>query len=162
MNAVPSRPLHIHGWTVFMHPLFVGQLQALSREVEGLRQRDPAGYARKNAAKRLAAIRKLVFDVIPQDPTRPDSRQGQTLGHEHRHWFRAKFFQQYRLFFRFHAASRIIVFAWVNDAGTLRAYESDDDAYKVFRKMLSNGHPPGDWDDLLAQAQSLSSQLPDI
>ena len=33
---------------------------------------------------------------------------------------RAKFFQQYRLFFRFHQASRIIVYAWVNDADTRR------------------------------------------
>lgn len=35
-----------------------------------------------------------------------------------RHWFRAKFFQQYRLFFRYHRAQRIIVYAWVNDEQT--------------------------------------------
>ena len=29
-----------------------------------------------------------------------------------------------------------IVFAWVNDEDTKRAYESGDDAYQVFRKML--------------------------
>ena len=102
----------------------------------------------------MAAIRKLAFDVIPQDPTRPDYRQGHTLGEEHKHWFRARFFQQYRLFFRFHAPSKIIVFAWVNDEDTRRAYEGSDDAYRVFRKMLANGHPPGDWDSLLAQAES--------
>ena len=50
-----------------------------------------------------------------------------TLGDAYRHWFRAKFFQQYRLFFRYHAASRIIVYAWVNDEDTRRAYESADD-----------------------------------
>ena len=148
-----TQALVVNGWTVFAHPLFVAQLQALMAQVEALKAKDPEGYIRKNATKRLVAIRQLAFEVIPQDPARPEYRQGNTLGDAHRHWFRAKFFQQYRLFFRFHAASRIIVLAWVNDEDTRRAYESADDAYRVFRKMLDNGHPPGDWDALLAEAR---------
>lgn len=147
--------LVVNGWTVFAHPLFVVQLQTLTEQVATLQAKDPQGYTRKNATKRLAAIRQLALEVIPQDPTRPEYRQGNTLGDAHRHWFRAKFFQQYRLFFRFHVASRIIVLAWVNNEETRRAYESTDDAYRVFRKMLDSGHPPGDWDELLAQAQAL-------
>lgn len=147
--------LVVNGWTVFAHPLFVAQLQALTDQVAALQAKDPQGYTRKNATKRLAAIRQLALEVIPQDPTRPEYRQGNTLGDAHRHWFRAKFFQQYRLFFRFHVASRIIVLAWVNNEETRRAYESTDDAYRVFRKMLDSGHPPGDWDELLAQAHAL-------
>jgi toxin YhaV len=100
----------------------------------------------------------LAFDVIPQDPTRPEYRQGNTLGDRHKHWFRAKFFQQYRLFFRFHASSKIIVFAWVNDDDTKRAYESSNDAYLVFRKMLESGHPPDDWTQLLAECQQHGGQ----
>jgi pentatricopeptide repeat protein len=38
---------------------------------------------------------------------------------------------------------------------TLRAYESGDDAYRVFRKMLESGHPPGNWDQLLAECQQI-------
>ena len=144
-----------NGWTVFAHPLFVAQLQALTAQVEALKAKDPQGYTRKNATKRLTAIRQLAFEVIPQDPARSEYRQGHTLGDAHRHWFRAKFFQQYRLFFRFHAASRIIVLAWVNDEDTRRAYENPNDAYRVFRKMLDSGHPPNDWDDLLTQALAL-------
>ena len=37
---------------------------------------------------------------------------------------RAKFFQQYRLFFRYHAQAKVIVFAWVNDEDTKQAYGS--------------------------------------
>jgi toxin YhaV len=48
------------------------------------------------------------------------------------HWFRAKFFQQYRLFFRYHRESRIIIYAWVNDEESKRAYESASDAYRTF------------------------------
>ena len=49
--------------------------------------------------------------------------------------------------------------AWVNDEATKRAYESADDAYRVFRKMLESGHPPDDWDRLLAQAREESGRL---
>jgi toxin YhaV len=110
----------VNGWTLFAHPLFLDQLERLAAQVERLKARDPAGYRGKNAAKRLAAIVKLSLEVIPQDPARAEYRQGDTLGAARRHWFRAKFFQQYRLFFRFHQASRIIVYAWVNDADTRR------------------------------------------
>ena len=153
MSADKISPLAIHGWTVFSHPLFLAQVDAITRQVESLKQKDPVGYVTKNASKRLAAITKLAFDVIPQDPTRPEYRQGNTLGEGHKHWFRAKFFRQYRLFFRFHASSKIIVFAWVNDDDTKRAYESGNDAYLVFRKMLESGHPPEEWAQLLAECQ---------
>ncbi len=103
MSSDKISPWVIHGWTVFSHPLFLAQVEAITRQVETLKQKDPVGYVTKNASKRLAAITKLAFDVIPQDPTRPEYRQGNTLGDGHKHWFRAKFFQQYRLFFRFHA-----------------------------------------------------------
>jgi toxin YhaV len=151
--------LSIHGWTVFAHPLFLAHLEALARQVEALRQKDPVGYVKKNAAKRLAAINKLAFEVIPQDPTRPEYRQGNTLGETHKHWFRAKFFQQYRLFFRYHAPSKVIVLAWVNDEDTKRAFESNDDAYRVFRKMLDRGHPPDDWSQLLTEARAEGQRL---
>jgi len=154
-----SQPLVVNGWTVFAHPIFLDQLEVLMAQVEALKRKDPAGYTRKNASKRLAAIARLAFEVIPQDPARPEYRQGSTLGDENRHWFRAKFFQQYRLFFRFHAQAKVIVFAWVNDEDTKRAYESTDDAYRVFRRMLDNGRPPSDWNQLLAQARAEGERL---
>lgn len=154
MSAFKSGPLCIHGWTVFARPLFLAQIEALAQQVELLRQKEPVGYAKKNATKRLAAITRLAFDVIPQDPARPEYRQGGTLGDNHKHWLRAKFFQQYRLFFRYHGPSKVIVFAWVNDENTKRAYESSDDAYRIFRKMLESGRPPDDWGQLLAECKT--------
>jgi toxin YhaV len=159
MSTSSPASWQVNGWTVFAHPLFLAQVQALAQQVEALKKKDPTGYHNKNASKRLAAITKLAFEVIPQDPTRPEYRQGGTLGADHKHWFRAKFFQQYRLFFRYHAQSRVIVLAWVNDERTLRAYESGDDAYRVFRKMLDSGHPPDDWDSLLAEARAEAVRL---
>lgn len=159
MSAAKPVPLVVHGWTVFAHPLFLAQMEVLAQQVAALKQKDPAGYGKKNSSKRLAAMTQLAFDVIPQNPARPEYRQGGTLGNEHKHWFRAKFFQQYRLFFRYHAPSKVIVFAWVNDEGTKRAYESSDDAYRVFRKMLTSGHPPDDWNQLLAEARAEGQRL---
>lgn len=159
MSAAKPVPLVVHGWTVFAHPLFLAQMEVLAQQVAALKQKDPAGYGKKNASKRLAAMTQLAFDVIPQNPARPEYRQGGTLGNEHKHWFRAKFFQQYRLFFRYHAPSKVVVFAWVNDEDTKRAYESSDDAYRVFRKMLTSGHPPDDWNQLLAEARAEGQRL---
>lgn len=159
MIAEASAPLVVNGWTLFAHPLFLDQLDALVRKVESLRRKDPATYRQDNATKRLAAIRKLIFEAIPQDPSRAEFRQGKTLGEQHKHWFRAKFFQQYRLFFRYHASSKVIVYVWVNDTKTLRAYESKRDAYRVFRRMLDSGNPPDDWDTLLAEAKRTKKRL---
>ncbi|MCT8163853.1 MULTISPECIES: type II toxin-antitoxin system YhaV family toxin [unclassified Pseudomonas] len=141
MSDASRKPLVIHGWSVFAHPLFLANLATLSAQVEAQKAKDPVGYTKKNAYKRLVAIKRLAFDIIPQDPTRAEYRQGGTLGDDRKHWFRAKFFQQYRLFFRYHAASKIIVLAWVND-----------EASKVFKRMLIHGHPPDDWDELLNEA----------
>lgn len=159
MTPPSVAPLAVNGWTIFAHPLFLDQLDALIQQVEALRLKDPAGYVRKNASKRLVAIVKLAFDVIPEDPTRTEYRQGGSLDEAHKHWFRAEFFQQYRLFFRYHLESRIIVYAWVNEDDTKRAYESESGAYRVFRKMLEGGRPPDDWQALLSEARRDAARL---
>lgn len=155
----PDTPVVINGWTLFAHPLFLDQIEDLISKVETLKARDPKTYKQKNSTKRLAAITKLALEVIPEDPARTEYRQGGTLGADRSHWFRAKFYQQYRLFFRFHAAQRIIVYAWVNDENSKRAYESTNDAYRVFRKMLDSGYPPEDWGTLLKEARAASRRL---
>jgi toxin YhaV len=154
-----DHPLVINGWSIFAHPLFLEQVEELVRQVINLRSKDANNYKKKNATKRLAAIAKLAFEVIPQDPTRSEYRLGSTLGDEYKHWFRAKFFQQYRLFFRYHQASKILLFVWVNDESSKRSYESNTDAYKVFQKMLESGDPPDDWNDLLKASESTVDRL---
>ena len=135
---------------MFAHPLFLAQLEKLTVAVEKLQQSDPVGYQKTANAKLLAALRQLVFETIPSDPTRADYRQGGTLGSDRKHWFRAKFGNgRFRLFFRFDSKAKIIIFAWVNDETTLRTYGSKTDAYAVFRKMLDEGNPPDSWPALL-------------
>ena len=105
--------LTVNGWTIMFHPLFVEQIAALVADVQRARQRDAATYKTKNSAKRLKAILKLTCSDIPSDPTNTSYRQGSTLGESYKHWFRAKFFQQYRLFFRYDVNEKIIIY-WYN------------------------------------------------
>lgn len=65
MSGNKPVPLVIHGWTIFAHPLFLAQIEALTQQVENDKQKDPTGYIKKNASKRLAAITRLAFDIIP-------------------------------------------------------------------------------------------------
>jgi len=96
-----------------------------------------------------------MLDRVPRDPLSAEYRQGNTLGKEHRHWFRAKFgANRFRLFFRANSAARIIVFAWVNDRDTLRKAGATTDPYLVFSAMLGRGNPPNDWAALVASAKA--------
>jgi len=157
---VSDDTLKINGWIIYAHPLFLDQLEAMIGSVEKAREKYPKSYKKTRAAKLLAAVLKVAFEDIPSDPTRDIYRQGSTLGEEYKHWFRAKFLQQFRLFFRYQQSvgAKVIVLAWVNDDSTLRAYESANDAYAVFRKMLKRGNPPDTWKELLAAATGGSAK----
>ena len=145
--------LVINGWSIYCHPLFLDQFETLLKEVEQLKAASPTEYQKKKKTKLLAAILKMGFEVIPSDPTDRSFYQGNTLGREHRHWYRAKFFEgRFRLFFRYSSEAKVIVLAWVNDEETLRTYGSKSDAYAVFKSMLSKKRPPDSWNDLLKES----------
>ncbi|CAD7036093.1 type II toxin-antitoxin system YhaV family toxin [Pseudorhizobium endolithicum] len=145
--------LTINGWAVLSHPLFLDQWERLIETVEALKTKKPEDYHKSANAKLLAALVQLVTVTIPSDPTAAIYRQGSTLADGRKHWFRAKFGNgRFRLLFRFDSASKVIIFAWVNDESSLRTYGSRTDAYKVFKGMLDDGNPPDDWDALNKQA----------
>lgn len=145
----------VSGWTIYAHPLLLDQLEKLTTAVEKAKAKDPQGWSRTANAKVLAAVRSLMFETVPSDPTRSEYRQGSTLGSSRKHWFRAKFGNgRFRLFFRFDSRSKLIIFAWVNDDTTLRTYGSKTDAYAVFKGMLDRGNPPDDWAALLQAASA--------
>ena len=146
------------GWRLLADPLFLDQIEKLEAALERLQANDPQGWRSSANAKLLAALRKLALETIPEDPARPIYRQGGTLGDDRKHWFRAKFGGgRFRLFFRYSASAKIIIYAWVNDENSLRTYGSKSDAYAVFRKMLDAGNPPDDWAALLEGAGVLDT-----
>jgi toxin YhaV len=150
--------LVLNGWNVAAHSVFLDQFEKLTTAVEAERAASPKIYQNGQNAKLLAAILKLVRDVIPADPTLAAYRQGTTLGSQRKHWFRAKFGNgRFRLFFRFDSASKTLIYAWVDDENTLRTYGSKTDAYRVFGKMLDGGNPPNDWKELISAAKASKS-----
>jgi toxin YhaV len=145
-----------HGWHLHAHPLLLIQLGRLLTSVTRAKRADPKGWRGKTDARLLSALTALMVDRIPRDPLNTRYRQGNTLGREHRHWFRAKFAgNRFRLFFRADSQARVIVFAWVNDRDSLRKAGAGTDPYAVFSSMLAGGNPPDDWPALLASSQPL-------
>lgn len=152
-KAAAVAGIEAFGWTILAHPLFLSQMEKLvaAAESEGSQSIAHAGPN----AKLLAHLVNLAFDKIPRDPGNATFRHGGTLGEDRKHWFLAKTGNgRYRLFYRFHATARVIVYAWVNDETSLRTYRSSTDAYTVFARMLNDGNPPDDLDSLVVAASS--------
>lgn len=137
------------GWRLFVHRFFREQLESLTLRVERLAKQEPDGYESHPSAKLLATIRRLILEVIPRDPGAPEFRLGNTLGPDNRHWFRAKFHQRYRLFFRFSSRHKIIIYVWINDESSLRKAGSKRDPYVRFKAKLERGELPASFEDLL-------------
>jgi toxin YhaV len=152
----------VAGWTLLFHDAVLAQLATLARVSERARKADPKGFRSNRNVKLLAALAKLMLETIPTDPGRPEYRQGNTLGPRYRHWFRAKFFGRFRLFFRYDSRVRMIVYAWVNDERTLRQQGGRSDPYEVFCRMLAAGRPPDDWARLVAASRDLPKNVVDL
>jgi toxin YhaV len=152
--------LQRHGWTLIAHPLLLDQIDKLALSAERAKKADPAGWRNNANVKLLRTIGEVMRERVPRAPLSPEFRQGNTLGPSHRHWFRAKFgANRFRLFFRADSASRIIVYAWVNDRDTLRNAGASSDPYAVFAGMLNSGNPPGEWSGLLAEARAAEGRF---
>lgn len=145
----------VNGWRLYVHSLFEQQFRQLVEQVEALAAKSPTGYKELPAAKLLATINRHIRETIPRNPGAVEFRQGNTLGSDNRHWFRAKFHERYRLFYRFSTKEKVIIYAWVNDERTLRKSGSRTDPYRVFRAMLEAGDPPNTMEQLLLRAKEV-------
>jgi toxin YhaV len=148
----------VNGWRLYAHPLFDQQLRRLVDQVEALAVKDPIGFKEQPATKLLATINRYIREIIPRDPNATEFRQGNTLGFDNRHWFRAKFHERYRLFYRFSSKEKVILYAWINDEKTLRKSGSRKDPYRVFRAMLEAGNPPNTMEQLIAHSKEIADQ----
>ncbi len=125
-----------HGWNLLFHDCLIEQLRNLEAAVQRAKKQDTQGFAANANVKLFNALAQLMLETVPSGPDREEYRQGNTMGAAFRHWRRAKIGRRFRLFFRFDARSRVIIFAWVNDG--------------VFHKILERGHPADDWAALRA------------
>jgi toxin YhaV len=143
-----------HGWSLLFHDCLIEQLQKLKAASDRTAASGPLNFAANANVKLYRALSHLIFETVPSDPAREEYRQGNTLGTVYRHWRRAKIGRGFRLFFRYDSKVKVIVFAWVNDAHTLRSAGGKSDPYALFQKMLERDNPPDDWVALLAASKA--------
>ena len=138
-------PERRNGWLILHVPEFEARFLAIAQQVEALRARDPVGYHEHPTTKLLAAVIRLVRDVVPSDPNAPRFR----LENDLRKFRRAKKLglpPRYRLFWVFSEHLRTIVFLYLNDEGTLRKDGASSDPYEVFRRKIARGEIGPDFD----------------
>jgi toxin YhaV len=153
--------MEVNGWHLFQYPLFENQIKTLTDIAEQLSIAQPGNYKQHPKTKLLATIHRYIAEIIPRNPNSLEFRQGDSLGPDNRHWFRAKFHQRCRLFFRFSSKAKVIVYVWVNDETTLRKAGSKSDPYAVFKSMLAAGDPPGSLEALLKRAKEVQDSTQD-
>ena len=146
------------GWSLWFTELFDTRWRQLRARVKQLKATldEPAFNAHPDV-KLFAALVNIVRERVPADPDAPQFLLGNTLGAQHRGWRRVKgngLPSRMRVFFKFSASKRVIVYAWLNDARTLRKQGDGTDVYTVFQGMLKAGNPPDNFDALMEQASS--------
>lgn len=141
--------MQVYGWTLLFHECLISQLQKLEAAAARAQANDPSNFTSNANVKLLKVLSQLILETIPVNPGHEQYRQGNTMGPAFRHWRRAKIGRRFRLFFRYDSLAKVIIYAWVNDAQSLRSAGSQIDPYRVFSKMLARGCPPDDWEALI-------------
>ena len=99
-----------HGWTLLFHDCLIDQLRKLRHAVQRAQRSDPTGFASNVNVKLFRALSRLMLEVIPQDPSRDEHRQSGTFGPRCRHWRCIRIGRRFRLFFRYDARAKVIVY----------------------------------------------------
>lgn len=127
------------------HELFYARSAALNKEVEKLQKRLSENELMQHEVIRLARnIYKATFQVIPENPNRPEYRLSGKL-RKYRRYKRG--LKRYRLFFGFTNQPKIILYFYLNDRNHLRKEGDKNDPYKQFEKFTRQGkvsHNPSD------------------
>lgn len=147
-----------NGWNLYYFPLFGQILNRLESEVTAISQKDPEGFSRHQKARLLKAVIENVRIEVPRDPEHHDFWLGGALGDSYKDWRRVKHRlpPRYRLFFKFSSTQKGIVYAWLNDEGTLRKEGAKTDVYEVFKRKLRRGDVPNNFTELLKESSAAS------
>ncbi len=146
------------GFSLWFAEPFDARWRALRERVKHLKATlDGQAFTAHPEVKLFAALVNIVHKIVPADPDAPQFLLGNTLGVQHRGWRRVKgngLPGRMRLFFKFSANQKVIVYAWLNDAKTLRKQGDATDVYVVFQRMLKAGNPPDSFEELMKNVAS--------
>lgn len=143
--------LEQNGWKLLYHPVFGDRYAALRGRVRLLKKRlTPADFAQHPEAKLVAAVRRVVLEIIPQDPNRPDfwlkgdlAKLRRVKGHG--------LPDRYRLFYVFSEREKIVILLYLNDRANLRKARAKTDPYEIFSGLVRSGRIGSDFEANLAE-----------
>ena len=104
-----------NGWTLLFHDRVVGQLGKLQAAAEVEAKNEPPTGGSNANVKLLEALNRLMLDVVPGEPGRPEYRQGNSMEPAHTHWRQASIGRRFWLYFRYDSKAKLIIYAWVRD-----------------------------------------------
>ena len=101
--------LEQNGWKLLYHPVFGDRYAELRDHVGVLKKRlSTVDFQRHPEVKLVAAVRRVVLEIIPQDPSRPDFRLKDDLAK----FRRVKGYglpDRYRLFYAFSQKEKVVI-----------------------------------------------------
>ncbi len=143
--------LEVNGWKLLYHPVFgdrYAQLRARARELKA--SLPPREFTKHPDVKLVAAVRRAILEIIPEDPNRPDFWLGADLAA----FRRVKGYglpDRYRLYYVFSSTARTVIVLYLNDSASLRKDAAKTDPYRVFARLVRSGSVGKDFDANLAQ-----------
>ena len=107
-----------HGWTLLFHEGLIEQLHTVQAGAVQASESEPQRLDGNANAKLFQALSHRVMDAVPGDPSRDEFRYCNIAEPAHSNWRCARIGRRFRLFFRYDARAKVIVFAALKDRAT--------------------------------------------
>lgn len=147
-----------NGWTLYYHHVFGDRYAAMrARAKELKKQLATDDFVRHPDVRLVAAVRRVILDIIPEDPNRSDFWLKGNLAM----FRRVKGYglpDRYRLFYVFSTQVKVVIVLYVNDSGTLRKEDARTDPYEVFSDLVRSGQIGSDFEENLEQWRRAQSR----
>ena len=146
MPTAPDEPPRINGWLMLLHPIFEQRYRSLLADVRRLNNElaSEEAYRQHPTVKLTAAVRRLVLEIVPQNPNAREFLLRRPL----QHFRRAKkrgLPPRYRLFWVVSVEASTIIFLYLNDEATLRKEGARTDPYTIFKRLVERGEIGADF-----------------
>jgi toxin YhaV len=110
-----------HGWTLLFHEGLIEQLRKVQAAALHASDSELQRLDGNANATLFQALSHWVMDAVPGDPSRDAFRHCNIAEPAHSNWRCAKIGGRFRLFFRYDARAKVIVFAALQDWTALDA-----------------------------------------
>ncbi len=119
------------------HNFYSSRTSELKVQVKMLKESLPREqYIQHEVVKFAARLKKATFDIIPEDPNKPEYYLHGDLKGYRRY---KQGLKRYRLFFTFSNTPPLILYLYINDDKHLRKEGDKNDPYEEFKRLVKRG-----------------------